>query len=154
MNKRELLIVGSTLSLITLSLIFTMFYPAMSAAQNRPPKKPIPGHGVVKATGLGVYWDEACTRGVSSIDWGMLDPGSKVNQTVYIRNQGDASVTLAMGTQNWTPSNSSAHISVTWDYTGRTLAVGDVVAATFTLSVSETVQQVRDFSFETVIAGV
>jgi len=154
MNKRELLIVGSTLSLITLSLLLTMFYPAMSAAQSRPPKKPIPGHGVVRAAGLGVYWDASCTRGVSSIDWGVIDTGSKVNRTVYIRNQGDATVTLAMGTQNWTPSNSSAHISVTWDYTGRTLSVGEVIAASFTLSVSENAQQVRDFSFETVIAGV
>jgi len=154
MNKRELLIVGSTLSLITLSLIVTTFYPAMSVAQSRRPKKPIPGNGVVRASGLGVYWDVSCTSAVSSIDWGVIDAGSEVNRTVYIRNQGDASVTLGMATQNWTPSNSSAHISLTWDYAGQTLAVGEVIGATFTLSVSENAQQIRDFSFETVIAGV
>lgn len=154
MSKRELLIVGFTVSLITLSLIVTTFYPAMSVAQSRRPKKPIPGNGVVRASVLGVYWDGACTRGVSSIDWGVIDVGSKVNRTVYIRNQGDATVTLGMATQNWTPSNSSAHISVTWDYAGQTLAVGEVIAATFILSVSENAQQVRDFSFETVIASV
>lgn len=155
MNRRELLILGATLSLVTLSLTLTMFYPAMSVAlQGKPQKKPIPGHGAVKATGLGVYWDQSCAKGVSSIDWGIIDPGSKINKTVYIRNQGDASVTLSMGTANWSPSSSSAYISIVWDYTGQPLAVGQVIAAKFTLSVSENAQQLRDFSFDTVIAAV
>lgn len=154
MSRREILIWGSTLSLIALSLVLTLFYPAMSAALNRPQKKPIPGHGLVKASGLGIYRDLSCAEAVSSIDWGILDPGSKVDKTVYVRNQGDASITLAMGTDNWNPSKSSAYISLVWNYTGQTLAVGEVIAAKFTLSVSENTQGIGDFSFNTVIAAV
>jgi len=154
MKRRELLILGSTLSLVACSLTLSMFYPAISAALGKPLKKPIPNHGSMKAAWLGVYWDQACANSVSSIDWGILEPGSEVNKTVYIRNQGNAAVTMAMTTSNWNPTNSSGYIGLVWDYTGQTIGVGETVQVKLTLSVSENAQGIIDFSFDSVIEPV
>ncbi len=34
------------------------------------------GTGAIKGVGLGVYWDLQCTNATSSLDWGLLEPGS------------------------------------------------------------------------------
>ena len=36
----------------------------------------IPHNGNVSSVGVGVFWDQACTSQVTSIDWGYLEPDS------------------------------------------------------------------------------
>lgn len=154
MNKREAVVSGVVLSLVALSLSISVLYPAMAVSQRRPPKATIPGHGSIRAVGLGVYWDSACTKSVSVIDWGAVERVSTVNRTVYVRNQGNSAVVVGLSVLNWSPTNAPGYFSVVWDYTGQTLAVGEVVPVVFRLSVSEGVQGVTEFSFDTVLEAV
>jgi hypothetical protein len=77
----------------TFVLILFMMTQVMSLVLT---SKTIPNVGVVKAVGVGGYWDATSTNKVSSIDWGVLDPGSNKNVTVYIRNEGNSAVSLTM----------------------------------------------------------
>ena len=109
--------------------------------------------GTVKAVGVGVYWDSGCSQSVSSIDWGLADPGSVKNVTVYIRNEGNAPIMLSLQTANWNPANASDYISLSWDYGGQAIGVNQVVAVTLSLSISSSIQGITTFSFDVVVVG-
>jgi hypothetical protein len=57
----------------------------------------ITNQGKVEVIGVGVYWDSNCTRIVSTIDWGVMTPGSTKNVTMFIRNEGNRVITLLFG---------------------------------------------------------
>jgi len=109
--------------------------------------------GNLKAIGVGVYLDSSCTNPVSSIDWEVLDPGAKVNRTIYVRNEGNVAVTLSMTTGNWNPSSASSYITLTWNREGYVLSTESVVKAVLTLSVSSSISAITSFSFDIIISG-
>ena len=109
--------------------------------------------GTVKALGVGVYWDSGCSQTVSSIDWGSAEPGAVKNVTVYIRNEGNAPVTLSLQTANWNPPNAADYISLSWNYDGQTIGSNQVAAVTLSLSISSNIQGITTFSFDIVVVG-
>jgi len=109
--------------------------------------------GTIKAVGVGVYWDSSCKQSVSSIDWGLAEPGSVKNVTVYVRNEGNAPITLSMQTANWNPANAANYISLSWNYNGQTIGVNQVLAVNLSLSISPNIQGITSFSFDIVVMG-
>ena len=110
-------------------------------------------YGNVVAVNLGVYQDSACTVNATSIDWGMLDPGSSVTRSVYVKNTGNVAVTLSLAVSSWSPSLAGSYLAVTWDKQGAVLSAGQVVQVTFTLTVSANVTGFTDFSNVLVVSG-
>lgn len=109
--------------------------------------------GSIKTIGVKVYWDSAGTSEVSSIDWGMLEPGSAKDTTVYIKNTGNAAVTLSLGTENWNPSSASGYLKLTWNYDGQSISPGSNVQVKLTLTVFPNATGVTNFSFDILITG-
>jgi hypothetical protein len=56
--------------------------------------------------------------------------------------------------QNWVPTGSSSYIGLVWNRENQTVAVGSVVTAVLTLSVSPSITGITDFSFDIVITGI
>ena len=102
---------------------------------------------------IGVYSDSSCTNAISNIAWGTLSPGAIATQTIYVRNEGNASVTLSMSTSAWNPSNASSYMTLTWDKGNYTLTAGSVVSSVLTLNVSSSITGITTFSFNTTITG-
>jgi len=150
--NKKLLLLGIILIVTEAALVFNMFYPAMSASQGKGPRKTVPGQGAIKGINIGLYSNQACTIPVESIQWGLIEPGATANKTVYVRNEGDTKTTLTMTLSNWSPTNSSNHIGINWNYTGQTLNVNQIIQITFTLSISENIQGITNFSFDITIA--
>ena len=113
----------------------------------------IGSHGSVKAIGVRVYWDSSCTNEVSSIDWGVIEPGSYTNVTVYVKNTGNSDATLTLSTENWSPSNASNYMTLTWNYDGQSIEPNDVIQVELTLAVASNITGITDFSFDIVIIG-
>ena len=114
----------------------------------------VPNSGNVKTVGVGVYWDNACTNNVTSIDWGFLEPGATVNKTVYIKNEGNTPMVLNMTIDNWNPASASENITLSWNREGYVLnTTAPVVQAILTLSVSPNISGVTSFSFDIIITG-
>jgi len=150
LERKEGVVVGAAAALVLYTLALGLLGPVVSSAlMNRT----ISNTGSIKAIGVGVYWDQACTNPVSSINWGILEPGSNVNRTVYIRNEGNTAARLAMATSNWSPSNASSYIALSWDYGGQTLNVIEVIQVTLTLSVSTDIAGITNFSFDITITA-
>jgi hypothetical protein len=113
----------------------------------------VPSAGVVKGIGVGIYWDYGCTNKASSINWGVLEPGSSRTVTVYVRNEGNTVTTLSETTQNWNPLAASNYLTLSWDYAGRTVSVNQVLRINLTLTVSSTVSEITSFSFDVMITA-
>lgn len=108
----------------------------------------IPNTGSVESVGVGVYWNAALTNKTSSINWGIIEPGSNENVTVYIQNQGNSAATLTMNTSGWNPSNASNYMTLTWSYGGQSINAGAVTQVKLTLGVSASTVGITDFSFD------
>lgn len=110
--------------------------------------------GAVKALGVGVYWDENCSRPVTVITWGIIDPRSAKNVTIYIRNEGNVPVTIGLQTNNWEPASAASYMNLTWDYNNELINPDEKFRVTLTLTVSADIGNVTDFSFDIIISVV
>jgi hypothetical protein len=113
----------------------------------------LPNTGTIKAIGVGVYWDSGCSNQVTSVDWGTIEPGATKNVTVFIRNEGNAPETLSLETENWNPQNASSYMNLTWDYGSQVIDVDEVIQVTLSLSISDTIEGITNFSFDIIIIG-
>jgi hypothetical protein len=130
--------------LASMAVVYALTYPSVR----------LRSVGNIKALGVGVYWDSGCSQPVSSIDWGMVEPGAVKNVTVYIRNEGNAPITLSLQTSNWNPPNAADYISLNWNYNGQAINANQVIAVTLSLSISTNIQGITSFSFDIIFLAV
>jgi len=114
-----------------------------------------PNYGKVKAIKVGVYSDKECKNNLTSIDWGLLGPGSTSTKIVWIKNIGNTKITLNMTTDSWKPTNAGNYMKLNWNCTGQVLNVNQIISAALTLDVLETIKEteITEFSFDIVIIG-
>jgi hypothetical protein len=149
-KSRERIILAVSLAFVLGALAVGILENVLSLTQiNRT----ITSTGSVKGIGVGIYWDSACTNPVSSIDWGAIDPGSNKTMSVYVRNEGNAVVTLSRATQNWNPSTSANYMTLSWNYAGQSLSVNQVLPVRMMLSVSRTISGITNFGFDIIITA-
>lgn len=116
-------------------------------------QRTIPSTGLIVAVNVGVYSDAACTVNLTSIDWGSVYPGGSVSRTVYVKNTGNAALSLSMTTLAWSPANAAGQIVVTWDKENAALSSGQSTSAILTLSASQSISGVASFSVNVIITG-
>lgn len=109
--------------------------------------------GNVKTVGVGIYWDINCNETVSYLDWGIVEPGSSGNITIYIRNEGNADMVLSFNTSNWTPPAASQYIALGWDYDGMRIQPDEVIQVTFTIALSPSIGDIKIYEFDLQITG-
>ena len=109
--------------------------------------------GTFKAIGIGVYWDEALTSRVDTINWGALEPGTQKSYTIYIRNEGNIPLTLSISTSNWNPPATSNYLTLTWSYSGQVINAATTTPVTLTLAVSESITGINSFGFDITAVG-
>jgi hypothetical protein len=148
-NKEKVVAIAAV-SLVAYTLALGLFNSASSPLQAN---SRISSGGAVKAIGVMVYSDVNAANRLTSIDWGIVEPGEDKNAICYIRNEGNFAVTLSLLTENWSPSNASQYITLSWNYDGHSIGLGEIVEVTINLDVSDSVSGITDFSFDVVIVG-
>jgi hypothetical protein len=113
----------------------------------------ISSSGAVTAINVGVYSNSACTAELTSIAWGTISPGNSISRTIYLKNTGNAQITLSMTEANWNPASADGPITLAWNRESTTLDVGQVATATLTLSISEDISGITNFSMDIIISG-
>jgi hypothetical protein len=136
-------------TIITVAIIVMM----TSALALLQPSTTITNTGAIEALNVGVYQDSACTQSLTALNWGILRPGTSANRTIYVRNTGNAALTLNMTATAWNPPTASSYMTLTWDRQGSLLAPGNKVTALLILSVSADVNGFTDFNCTTIISG-
>jgi hypothetical protein len=113
----------------------------------------IPTSGTIRGVNLSIYWDAGFTNATSSCEWGTLDNGTSLNRTIYVRNTGTDSMTLSMAASNWSPSNATNALTLTWDKAGAVVVANSYVVANLTLSVDPGFTTGMSFSVDITITG-
>lgn len=115
--------------------------------------KTLTSTGQVNSINVEVYWDRECTQVARHVEWGNIEPGESIEKTIFIKNNGDAPMTLHMYSSSWDPAVAEICITLTWDKQGATIFADEVLEAMLILIVSDLNTVVTDFSFNIVIEG-
>jgi hypothetical protein len=114
----------------------------------------IPASGVMKAVGLEVYEDSACTVRLESVDWGLLAPGVSQSVTCYVKSCSNVDAELFLTSESWEPAATASFITVSWDYEGAVLSAGTVAVVDLTLHVDADISGVDGFSGVIIITAM
>jgi hypothetical protein len=107
----------------------------------------------LKTVGINVFQNANLTTPVTSINWGMLEPGQTKNSTVYLQSTSNVPISLSMYVANWVPTNASSFLSLSWNYKGQAIAPSASIPATFSLAVNASISGITSFSFDIWIVG-
>ena len=113
-------------SIAVIALTITALALTLTTAAVLSTNQTVPLNGTINAVNLGVYSDSACTQTVTALNVGTLNPGGTATQTVYIKNTGNIPETLTMTTNNWTPTNASSSLTLTWNRQNTVLNAGAI----------------------------
>ncbi len=143
--------------ILTITVALLIFVSALSLVTPAISKKPdktareLPSDGAINDVGIETYWDSRCTKRVSSIDWGSLEPGTSETVTLFIKNKGKNPVTLSYYVSNCYPFEIANWLTLTWDYAGQSIEFKEVIQLVFDLYASENAEAMEAFSFNIVI---
>lgn len=88
----------------------------------------------------------------SFIEWIDLETNSTRTHNISVRVTGNSPAVLSLSTGNWTPSNASDYLALSWNYTGATLQpyVWTPIELTMTVASNATG---GNFAFDIIIIG-
>jgi len=138
---------------ITTGVIGSYIFTGLLSPREISTTMNLPIRGDVKTISVGIYWNANCISNISSIDWGIIEPGSSKNMTIYVRNEGDAEMVLSFNTTNWTPPDASQHISISWDHDGRSIRPNEVIGVTMAITIWTTIGNIKSHAFDLQIKG-
>ena len=116
-----------------------------------PPPLPAPQNPTTEPTVvIEVYGDSGCTEVMTVVEWGPIEKGSSVSQVVYVKNAGDASVTLSLMTDNWDFDGAANHMTLSWNCDGNPIDSGDIVEIVLMLSIDSSGTFLGEFTFDIV----
>jgi len=138
----------AAITLVGLTLLATLVYGVSQHTVR------FPTTAVMKSINVGVFWNKEATQTVVSIDWGVIEPGQVVSKTVYIQNQANVPTFFTLSTEQWNPPEAATYISLNWNYTGKLVAISEIVPVALTLSVSPSISSITNFSFMIVITAI
>lgn len=105
--------------------------------------------GTIKAVGIQIKDDNGNV--ITKIDWGILNPASITTRNIYAVNNGTAPITLILTTENWNPPQAENYITLSWNYPGTPITAGQSYPIILTLTVSEDITGISNFSFDIVV---
>jgi hypothetical protein len=149
-----ILTLALVLTAVTAAILTTQEIPSDGTIQTNNNNEPDPTQAaIVGTTTLDIYTDAAATATCTSIQWGTLHPSGTITKIIYLQNTGNTAETLSMSATEWTPTEASSVLNLTWNKEGTTLAAGEIVQATLTLTAAADTGLVTNFSLNIVISG-
>ena len=119
-----------------------------------PPPPPAPPAPPPEPTvEIDVYGDSGCTNVVTEVAWGSIQTGSSASEIVYVKNAGEASVSLSLLTDNWDPVGAAGYMTLSWNYDGNPIEPGAVLEVVLTLSIDSSGTDLAGFTFDIVFVG-
>jgi hypothetical protein len=130
------------------------FVDPQESAQSISDQRITSSTGITASVNLGVYFDNATTREVSSIDWGIVYPDDQIQYIIYLRNSGNVNCQLLLNTTDWTPPEAQDLIIFTWDYNEAPIEPGTIIQVTVSLRTSAQLAGFEQFGFNIIITSI
>src|SRR5664279_1722739 len=61
---------------------------------------------------LTIFADAACTKQISTVQWGTLQPSGSATMALFIKNSGNMPLTLTLTENNWSPATAQNYLYV------------------------------------------
>jgi hypothetical protein len=107
-----------------------------------------------RISNVGKVKSIGCTVDTDFIDWGLLAPGEVKHHTIRVTLTGDVNAALKLETTDWQPPEAQQYLFLSWNYAGQVLEPETTVIVDLALSVSQSVQNITNFSFAIVITAI
>ena len=104
--------------------------------------------GRLKIVAFELYKDAQLSEKLTQIDWGELQPGSHKDVKVWLQNGGSTPFIIMYDDHDWIPPEADNFITLSWDYNGSPIQQREVRAITLSLTVSEDIQGIYEYSFD------
>jgi len=128
-------IVSLTLTVVAFGVINNSFIIRSGGRVNLP-------------VGIGFYWDSDCSSPVSFIDWGDIQPGSTIDVTLFVRNEGGQAISLNIIAENWNPIETTSYMTFDSDYGDQTINPQETIQITLSLTTSSSIEKITTFGFD------
>ena len=85
--------------------------PDEGSSPTPPPEStiPPPPEPIIE---INLYTDQDCTTPLTSVDWERITAGTTSTMMIYLKNEGDITVTAQLFSENWTPSATSDYMQL------------------------------------------
>lgn len=153
MVRKESLIAGALVIVITYTLGLSLVSQGFTATQVNTTLSSTGSIQIQTTPGIGIYFDYQCNDPLTSLSWGTLEPDESKTVICYIKNEGNAPLTLTMYSSNWSPSDAEEFLTFYWNYNGLSIAQDSAIQIGFTLSVNANIEGITNFSFDVSIVG-
>lgn len=125
--------------------------------------QPISSHGKIGSVNVALFWDANLTMpitGNSTIDWGLVEPGSQNNLSIWVYNPGTLPANISVVTSDWLPLgaivNATDYIWLDWIMpipTAPVLPVSNSSEFILELNVDASIHDIFEFSFQITVVG-
>jgi hypothetical protein len=140
-------------SIAIIALTITALALTLTTAAVLNTNQTLPLNGTINTVNLAVYSDSACTQTVTALTAANLNPGGTTTQNLYVKNTGNVPETLTMTTNNWTPTNASSSLTLTWNRQNTVLNADASIQATLTLTAAANTGTLTTFSCDVTLTG-
>jgi hypothetical protein len=140
---------GAIIAIVAVGLFITITTAGLISVNQA-----VPSSGdIITSVNVGIYSDSSCTKNLTSVNWGSLEPREKKDATIHVKNTGNLPVKIYMTTASWNPASANGPIALTWDKERTELDPGANVKATLTLTAAANISGITDFNFNIIITG-
>jgi archaellum component FlaG (FlaF/FlaG flagellin family) len=109
--------------------------------------------GTITSINVGLFLDQQTTVNCTSMSWGGVYAGESASKSIYVKNTGNAALTLSMRIIDWIPESADGPVSMSWNRENYILDPGEVVEARLTLSISENADGISNFGYKMLVTG-
>ena len=127
---------------------------AVVGVSKKNTSKRVGSSGRIKAINVQVYSDSTCTNIIDEFDWGILEPGDSVSKKIYLKHNSKFDLTLSVYDSGWNPVEAGSYLMLSCDKNGMILGPKKVEGAVLTLTVSNEISGINNFSFNIVMEAI
>jgi hypothetical protein len=86
---------------------------------------------------LTIFADAACTKQISTVQWGTLQPSGSATMALFIKNSGNMPLTLTLTENNWSPATAQNYLTLSWNQENTKIQPGASQTVTITINVNQ-----------------
>src|SRR5665647_347038 len=86
---------------------------------------------------LTIFADAACTKQISTVQWGTLQPSGSATVALFIKNSGNMPLTLKLTENNWSPATAQNYLTLSWNQENTKIQPGASQTVTITINVNQ-----------------
>ena len=95
---------------------------------------------------LTIFADAACTKQISTVQWGTLQPSGSATVALFIKNSGNMPLTLTLTENNWSPATAQNYLTLSWNQENTKIQPGASQTIAININVNQYVTGVNTFT--------